>query len=114
MNRRNDWNAHAKARGIYKGFRHTGRYGCAEQAGTGSGLFISNSNPRPRMEKLVMKKLAKISAIRQLAQDTKGATMVEYALMLFLILVVAAAAIKTLGTTVNTAIGSASTGFTTH
>ena len=61
-----------------------------------------------------MKKLAKISAIRQLAQDTKGATMVEYALMLFLILVVAAAAIKTLGTTVNTAIGSASTGFTTH
>jgi Flp pilus assembly pilin Flp len=58
-----------------------------------------------------MKKLAKISAIRQLAQDTKGATMVEYALMLFLILVVAAAAVKTLGSKVNTAVGSASTAF---
>ena len=61
-----------------------------------------------------MNKLTNVSKIRQLAKDSKGATMVEYALMLFLILVVAAAAIKTLGTTVNTAIGSASTGFTTH
>jgi Flp pilus assembly pilin Flp len=58
-----------------------------------------------------MKKLAKISAIRQLAQDTKGATMVEYALMLFLILVVAAVAVKTLGSKVTTAVGSASTAF---
>ena len=41
-----------------------------------------------------MKKLAKISTIRQLAKDSKGATMVEYALMLFLILVVAAAAVE--------------------
>lgn len=58
-----------------------------------------------------MKKLAKISTIRQLANDTKGATMVEYALMLFLILVVAAVAVKTLGTKVSTAVTSASTAF---
>jgi len=58
-----------------------------------------------------MKKLAKISTIRQLAKDTKGATMVEYALMLFLILVVAAVAVKTLGSKVQTAVGSASTAF---
>jgi Flp pilus assembly pilin Flp len=58
-----------------------------------------------------MKKLAKISAIRQLANDSKGATMVEYALMLFLILVVAAVAVKTLGSKVTTAVGSASTAF---
>jgi Flp pilus assembly pilin Flp len=58
-----------------------------------------------------MKKLAKISAIRQLAIDSKGATMVEYALMLFLILVVAAVAVKTLGSKVTTAVGSASTAF---
>jgi len=58
-----------------------------------------------------MKKLAKISSIRQLAKDSKGATMVEYALMLFLILVVAAVAVKTLGSKVTTAVGSASTAF---
>jgi len=55
-----------------------------------------------------MNKLANISKIRQLAKDSKGATMVEYALMLFLILVVAAAAIRILGTKVNTDIGTAS------
>ena len=61
-----------------------------------------------------MKKLAKISTLRQLANDSKGATMVEYALMLFLILVVAAAAVKTLGSTVNTAVGSGNSSFSTH
>jgi Flp pilus assembly pilin Flp len=58
-----------------------------------------------------MKKLAKISTIRQLAQDSKGATMVEYALMLFLILVVAAVAVKALGSTVKTSVGAASSQF---
>jgi Flp pilus assembly pilin Flp len=58
-----------------------------------------------------MNKLVKISKIRQLAKDTKGATMVEYALMLFLILVVAAVAVKTLGKTVNKAVDSASSAF---
>jgi Flp pilus assembly pilin Flp len=60
---------------------------------------------------LAMKKLAKISAIRQLANDTKGATMVEYALMLFLILVVAAVAVKALGKTVSTSTTAASAAF---
>ncbi len=58
-----------------------------------------------------MKKLAKISAIRQLAKDTKGATMVEYALMLFLILIVAAVAVRALGKTVSSATTGASTQF---
>ena len=35
-----------------------------------------------------------------------GATMVEYALMLFVILVVAASAVKALGSKVNVAVGS--------
>jgi len=58
-----------------------------------------------------MKKLAKISTIRQLAKDTKGATMVEYALMLFLILVVAAAAVKALGSKVSTTVSAATSEF---
>ena len=58
-----------------------------------------------------MKKLAKISTIRQLANDTKGATMVEYALMLFLILCVAALAVKALGAKVSTSVGSATNSF---
>jgi Flp pilus assembly pilin Flp len=53
-----------------------------------------------------MNKLTNVSKIRQLAKDSKGATMVEYALMLFLILVVAALAVKALGSKVNTAVGS--------
>ncbi len=58
-----------------------------------------------------MNKLANVSKIRQLANDTKGATMVEYALMLFLILVVAAVAVKSLGSKVTSATGAASTAF---
>jgi Flp pilus assembly pilin Flp len=58
-----------------------------------------------------MKKLTNVSKIRQLAKDSKGATMVEYALMLFLILVVAALAVKALGTKVNTSIGSGTASF---
>jgi Flp pilus assembly pilin Flp len=58
-----------------------------------------------------MKKLAKISTIRQLVNDTRGATMVEYALMLFLILVVAAVAVKSLGTKVSSTTTAASTAF---
>jgi Flp pilus assembly pilin Flp len=54
-----------------------------------------------------MNKLANVSKIRSLANDTKGATMVEYALMLFLILVVAAIAIKTLGKSTTTAMDDA-------
>jgi Flp pilus assembly pilin Flp len=58
-----------------------------------------------------MNKLANVSKLRQLAKDSKGATMVEYALMLFLILVVAAIAIKTLGKTTTKAIDSANLSF---
>ena len=58
-----------------------------------------------------MKKLANVSKIRQLAKDSKGATMVEYALMLFLILVVAAVAVKTLGSKVTTSVSAATTQF---
>lgn len=61
-----------------------------------------------------MKKLAKISTIRQLANDTKGATMVEYALMMFLILVVAAVAVKSLGSKVQTSVDASSTAFSNH
>ena len=58
-----------------------------------------------------MNKLTNVSKIRQLAKDSKGATMVEYALMLFLILVVAAVAVKALGSTVKTSVGAASSQF---
>jgi Flp pilus assembly pilin Flp len=58
-----------------------------------------------------MNKLANVSKLRKLAKDSKGATMVEYALMLFLILVVAAIAIKTLGKTTTKAIDSANGSF---
>jgi len=58
-----------------------------------------------------MNKLANVSKIRKLAKDSKGATMVEYALMLFLILVVAAIAIKTLGKTTTKAVDAANTSF---
>jgi Flp pilus assembly pilin Flp len=58
-----------------------------------------------------MNKLTNVSKLRQLAKDSKGATMVEYALMLFLILVVAAIAIKTLGKTTKDAVDSANVQF---
>jgi len=58
-----------------------------------------------------MNKLANISKIRQLAKDTRGATMVEYALMLFLILVVAAVAVKALGVKVDTATKATTSSF---
>jgi Flp pilus assembly pilin Flp len=61
-----------------------------------------------------MKKLAlhsSASRIRQLSKDTKGATMVEYALMLFLILVCAALAVRTLGTTVSSHINTTTNSF---
>ena len=58
-----------------------------------------------------MNKLANVSKLRKLAKDSKGATMVEYALMLFLILVVAAIAIKTLGKTTTKAVTDANGSF---
>ena len=50
-------------------------------------------------------------AFAALVRDRRGATMVEYALMLFLILVVAAVAVKALGSTVKTSVGAASSQF---
>jgi Flp pilus assembly pilin Flp len=44
---------------------------------------------------MTMNRLALFS--RKLAKDTKGATMVEYSLMLFLILVVGASIVRELG-----------------
>jgi Flp pilus assembly pilin Flp len=58
-----------------------------------------------------MKKLAKPRKTRQLLRDCRGATMVEYSLMLFLILVVASLTVKSLGSKVNVAIGSAIAAF---
>jgi len=58
-----------------------------------------------------MNKLTNLSKIRQLAKDSKGATMVEYALMLFLILVVAAVAVKALGTKTSSSIAAATSSF---
>ena len=46
-----------------------------------------------------------------LFRDTRGATMVEYAILLALILVIAAAVFKTLGQSVNTAATKAGTSF---
>jgi Flp pilus assembly pilin Flp len=54
-----------------------------------------------------MNKLTNVSKLRKLAQDSKGATMVEYALMLFLILVVAAFAVNKLGTKTKGAVDDA-------
>jgi Flp pilus assembly pilin Flp len=60
-----------------------------------------------------MKKLANVNqrSLRQLGKDTRGATMVEYALMLFLILVVAALAVKTLGAKVSSSVSAATGSF---
>jgi Flp pilus assembly pilin Flp len=49
--------------------------------------------------------------LHKLFKDTKGATMVEYAILLALILVIAAAMFKALGTQVNTAAQKAGTSF---
>jgi Flp pilus assembly pilin Flp len=51
-----------------------------------------------------MKKLAKTSTLRQLAKDSRGAA-------LFLILAVASVAMKSLGSKVTNALGSASAAF---
>ena len=65
-----------------------------------------------------MKKLANVSPrqnarqlLKDAVRDTKGATMVEYALMLFLILVVAAVAVKTLGSKVSSSVSAATGSF---
>ncbi len=47
------------------------------------------------------------SRMAALLRDSRGATMVEYALMLFLILVVAAVAVQTLGKTARTGVDEA-------
>jgi Flp pilus assembly pilin Flp len=65
-------------------------------------------------EIVIMNKLATKRSIRQLVKDSKGATMVEYALMLALILAVAAGIVRLLGTTVNTAVNSANSSFAPH
>lgn len=49
--------------------------------------------------------------LHDLFKDTKGATMVEYAILLALILVIAAAMFKTLGSSVNTAAKDANSKF---
>lgn len=41
--------------------------------------------------------------LKKFLKDTKGASMVEYALLLFAVLIVAAAAIKAIGPKVSTA-----------
>jgi Flp pilus assembly pilin Flp len=58
-----------------------------------------------------MKKLAKTSTLRKLANDSRGAALVEYSLMLFLVLVVASVAMKSIGSKVTNALGSASATF---
>jgi Flp pilus assembly pilin Flp len=50
--------------------------------------------------------------LHRLFKDTKGATMVEYAILLALILVIAAAMFKALGSTVNRAANDANKSFT--
>lgn len=57
--------------------------------------------------------MIKSSKFSKLVKDKRGATMVEYAILLFLILVIAAAIFKTLGQSVCGA-GSSSVGQFTH
>jgi len=51
------------------------------------------------------------TGLQRLVADSRGASMVEYALMLFLILVVASAAITVLGKTTRFGTDSATEGF---
>jgi Flp pilus assembly pilin Flp len=50
-----------------------------------------------------MNKMIKSNKFTKLIQDKKGATMVEYAILLFLILVIAAVVYKSVGKSVCTA-----------
>ena len=59
-----------------------------------------------------MNKMVKSSKFTKLIKDKRGATMVEYAILLFLILVLAAIVYKSLGSSVSGAGGSAVTQFT--
>lgn len=59
-----------------------------------------------------MNKLIKSNKFTKLIQDKKGATMVEYAILLFLILVIAAVVYKNVGQSVSGAGTSAANQFT--
>jgi len=59
-----------------------------------------------------MNKLIKSNKFTKLIQDKRGATMVEYAILLFLILVIAAAVYKSVGSSVSGAGQSAAAQFT--
>jgi Flp pilus assembly pilin Flp len=56
----------------------------------------------------------KTNKLNKLIKDNRGATMVEYALMLFLILVLAYVGFQTLGSKVKDSATSATSAFTTH
>ncbi len=56
-------------------------------------------------------KIVKQNKFSKLVNDNKGATMVEYALMLALILVLAYVGFRNLGKAVSTAAGSATSAF---
>jgi pilus assembly protein Flp/PilA len=49
------------------------------------------------------------SMLRRFTRDERAATMVEYAIMVALIAVIAIGAVELLGTTVNTTFGAANT-----
>jgi Flp pilus assembly pilin Flp len=59
-----------------------------------------------------MNKLVKSNKFTKLIQDKRGATMVEYAILLFLILVIAAVVYKSVGQSVSGAGQSAASQFT--
>jgi Flp pilus assembly pilin Flp len=59
-----------------------------------------------------LKKSSPAGRLTRFVADTRGATIVEYALMLFLILVVAAAAVTQLGKTSRSGIDHATGSFT--
>ena len=56
-----------------------------------------------------MKNAKQVASIQRFLKDTKGASMVEYALLLFAVLIVAAVAIKSIGPKVSNAGSSATT-----
>ena len=58
-----------------------------------------------------MNKMIKSNKFSKLLKDKKGATMVEYAILLFLILVVAYLAFKSLGSSVSSATQQANQSF---
>ena len=77
-------------------------------------IYLWNPTMRrilPDFPKTVRAHAGREGLIRQLVRDSRGASMVEYALMLFMVLVVAAAAVTVLGKTTRSSVDQATMTF---